>query len=165
MITKPAYGSEMVTRLPAITLTLEDGSSHTFRWAVEVGIPDDTLRQTRDYLRGPAQFAFWAYQTERALREVREKEKELASKEGEMNLVYRRWYVERTEEYTEGQIRSRVDTDATVADYRDRLNSARAMYGTLRALRDAVESRVHVLRQLVQSHHHGQSIGTGASHH
>jgi len=151
MLTKRQSGADFVTRLPALTLKMEDGSEHTFKWSTEVQIPDDSIAQRREYQRSPAQYAFWSYQTERALREVRELEKALLHLEGETNLVYRRWYVEeKKEDYTEGQIRSRVDTDARVGEQRDLLNSARGMYGSLRALRDAIESRGHVLRQLLQ---------------
>jgi hypothetical protein len=154
--TPKQYAADYVDRIPEITLTMEDGTHCTFRWSREVVIPADLLAQKREYLRAPAQIAFWAYQTERALRDVRDKEKALAAKEGEMNLVYRQWYTSENQEYTEGQIRARVDTDGVVATAREDLNSARNMYGTLRSLRDAVEHRVHVLRQLT-THFPGQS--------
>lgn len=153
MATRKEYvsGGELLTRMPAVTLTLEDGSTHEFRWTKELRVPDSLLEQRRMYQLIPSQVAFWAYQTERALREVRELEKALSHKEGEMNLIYRRFYVEKNEEYTEGQIRARVDTDGQVATARDELNAARGMYATLRALKDAVEHRAYVLRQLISN--------------
>jgi hypothetical protein len=144
-----ATGATHLKDVAAVTITLESGEQVTLHPDNELKIPTDPILIKKEALRAPAQLAFWAYQTERALKEVRNTEYELAKKEGDMSLVYRQWYLKEKATYTEDMIRSRLSVDAEVDALRKQLLVARDLYGVIRATRDSVEHRVYVLRKII----------------
>lgn len=144
------HGEDYLKDVESIQVKLESGKMITFVVDDEMGVPEDLEAQRTATRKAHARYAFWAYQTERALHFVRKLEKELRETEGHADLVYRKWYDEETdEEYTEGMVRARVSTDVTVTTASAKLNSARRQYGLLRCVRDAMEHRCYILRRLL----------------
>jgi hypothetical protein len=129
---------------------LENGTTAHFKLSDELSIPTDPILIHKEALRAPARFAFWAYQTERALAEVRKQERCLTEEEGKMNLGYRKWIKDDTDDMpTEAMVKARVDSDREINSMKIHLNAARKQYSLLRATRDSVDHRVYVLRALV----------------
>lgn len=146
---KPRRGEDFLAGVEALVLTLEDGTKARFNIAREIAIPsDDTLVRTAK--RAPARFAFWAYQTERALARVRSEERKLAQVEGRTYEAFRRLFVEDGLDITEPRLRAGVDQDPVVRAARCKLNDLRRQHGLLRAVRDAVEHRTWTVRALLQ---------------
>lgn len=145
------HGEDHLASLEAIIVKLENGSTVEFNRKEELSTEDGTLALLRQARDCPARYAFWAYQSDRALAVVRRLEVEVAELEGETYLVYRKWYQDETDEdyISDGMIRSRVASDDRVITIRKRLNRARKQYDMLRTMRYAQEHRCYVLRRLI----------------
>ena len=144
------HGEVFLSEVETITVKLENGALLAVVPSAELTIPDGLHEQFEEARKAPARLAFWGWQMERQLYEVRKFEAELAALEGETSLTYRQWYKEHLfEEYTEGVIRAHVDYDPKVKSAKIRLNYARKCYGYLRALHEALSHRLFVLRKLV----------------
>lgn len=147
---KPKHGEDYLSTVESIQIKLEDGSPASFSLAAECFIPDDPKSCVKEARDAHSRYAFWAYQTERALNAVRRIEASTAKVEGEADLIHRKRYDDiENEDYTETMIRSSVDIDASVAVSRAKLRKARHHYGILRCVRDAMEHRCNTLRRLV----------------
>lgn len=144
-----AKGALHLSDVAQVTLVLESKATVVFTPDDEMAIPTDPAEMRQAALRAPAQLAFWSYQTERALRDVRQTEYELTKVEGEMSLVYRQWFLSQKNTYTEDMVRSRVSVDAKVDALRNQLLTVREIYGIIRATRDSVEHRCYVLRKII----------------
>ncbi len=145
-----AVSNELLVRTKAVELRLEDGSVHTFDLAQELDVPVDPRQLVEGFRGGPARFAFWAYQAERILYELRDAEHALKSLEGTTYLAYRADHMERTGQFpTEGYIRSCVDANSDVRTKRRSLDLIRRRHATVRLLKDALVQRHEVLRRLL----------------
>ena len=142
-------GASCLADLRDIKVKLENGEEVWLNLAAELYIPDDVDELIEATTRAPARYAFWAYQTERALRRVRELERKLIDKEGHANLFYRKYYDGRAEDFTEDMIRSSVDISSEVKVLRRRLNTARYDYGIFRSMRDSMDHYNNNLRRVL----------------
>lgn len=141
---------DYLANIEAVTIRLENGEAVKLKVEREVRIPTDPDRLIEAARKAPARLAFWAYQSERALAALRKQERETARVEGFTYQVYRKVYEEDGQEPTEAMIRAAVDQDPKVRTARIALSSRKTEYGTLRAVRDAVEHRSWMLRSLLQ---------------
>jgi hypothetical protein len=142
--------ADALASIEKLRVQLENGEEVTLDVAKELEIPTDLGELVAAGRRAPAQLAFWGYQMERALGRLRKAEEALAREEGRQYLVYRRWYEsEECVEPTEAMVRSRVDQDAKVRPFRIALRARKQEYGALRAVRDAVNHRVSMVRTLI----------------
>lgn len=147
---KITHGEDCLANIAAIEIHLENGEYVSFSMDEELRIPTDPLEVLKEARKAPARLAFFAYQAERQLSNVRKLEIDVAEEEGFCDLVTRKWYDEHTsEEYTETMVRSRVAIDKKIKSSKMTLNSARMRYSILRALRDSLEHRLYVLRKIV----------------
>ncbi len=155
---KGSRGEDYLGSVKALTLTLEDGTTHDFDLDREIEIPDDPREVWRQLVKAPARFAFWAYQTERALKSVREREQLLDTQTGKIDLIFRQAYLDKWlgkgGEFTETTIKSQVATDREVIMSRKSLDAARYQHGLLRAVKEAVGQRIFILQSLVRPDTH-----------
>lgn len=144
-------GEEALPDVESLTLKLEDGRKATFRIADELAIPTDPDQMRMEATRAPARYAFWSYQTERALAAVRKQEKRLAEAEALTHLLWTKYYKEHTAEtyISNDTIRSHVAQESDVMSARIHLNSLRREYGMIRAVRDSLDHRTRMLHKLV----------------
>lgn len=144
-------GEEALPDVESLTLTLEDGRKATFHIADELAIPADPDALRIEATRAPARYAFWSYQTERALSAVRKQEKRLAETEAEAHLLWTTYYRDHTAEtyISNDTVRSHVAKESDVMSARIRLNSLRREYGMLRAVRDSLDHRTRMIHKLV----------------
>lgn len=135
-----------------ITIRLENGQTQSFNIAVELEVPGDPIDLVESARQSHARFAFWAYQTARAMGALRRCERELQRLEGETYLLARGHYesirpaIPRVET---AQVRSVVDADESVNQKRDEVDKLREQWSMLGAVRDAMEHRTHLLRRLL----------------
>jgi hypothetical protein len=145
--------ADVLDELDALTLTLENGEVVQFSIAAELHIsrvPEELARQGRE---APAQLAFWTAQTERMLVRLRKAEAVLEEAEGKQALVYRQWYEEEEGVTpTESMIRARLSQDVGIRRFRIALRARRKEYGAVRAVKDAVQYRVSMVRTLIGRH-------------
>lgn len=147
---KTKHGEDYLHTVEAVRIRLESGATVLFTLSDECRVPDDPKEAVKEAKKAHSRYAFWAYQTERALCAVRKQEQATGKIEGEADLIHRKRYDEiENEDYTESMIRSSVNIDSTVAVSRAKLNDARRKYGVLRCVRDAMEHRCYILRKLV----------------
>lgn len=148
---KPRVSEDYLRDLTSVTIRLESGEDVRLNIARETRIPADPDRLKEAARTAPARLAFWAYQSERALAALRKTEREAARIEGYHYQVYRKLYEEHENvDPTEAMLRAAVDQDPKVRAARIALSSRKTEYGTLRAVRDAVEHRSWMLRTLLQ---------------
>jgi hypothetical protein len=148
---------DYLSDLDEIKIKLDNGKTVSLKWKEEVWIPDDPVGVVREARRAPSRYAFWAYQTERALQRVRKLETDEAAIAGEKNYAYRLMFNQQDGlsdaafglQPTEGLIKSHVDNDQDVKAARVKLNGARRDHGVLRAVAEAQRQRCFVLNQLV----------------
>lgn len=135
---------------------MENGEQVTTSIAAELEIPDGPREREREAARAPARFAFWAYQTERALAALRLAERRVEEAEAVEYQMARSWIAEHTtvEVPTEANVRTRMllVQSGPLKTLKDSLAEAQVRYGVLRALRDASEHRSHALRRLTAQH-------------
>jgi len=142
--------TEVLRDTEALQLKLEDGSVETFSMAEELEIPTDLEDLAHAAREAPAQLAFWGYQTERMLVRLRKAEGMLDEKEAKSYLIYRAFYEkEQCTDPTEAMIQARLSQDATIRTFRIALRSRKKEYGAVRAMRDAVNHRVSMVRMLI----------------
>ena len=145
------HGEDLLGELEAIRIRLENGQEYQFNRKEELSAPDGRLETLRAAREAPGRYAFWSYQTDRALNAVRRLEVDLSRLEGETYLVYRKFFKEDTDEdyVSDHMIRSRVAMDKTVLTAKVKLNRARKQYNLLRSMRVALEHRCYFLRRLI----------------
>lgn len=148
---RPRHGEDHLQDVEAITLVLDNGERTTLKIADELAVPDDPVELMREAKRAPARMAFWAYQMERALATLRAKERSFAKCEGMEYMIARTYIQDHTEVEiaTEGNIRSRVSQSPTWNAEKEEVERAQRSYGVLRAVREALEHRSHLLRRLI----------------
>jgi hypothetical protein len=146
-------GEDYLSDLEAVTVILESGESVQFDLSEELDIPTDPTELRDEAERSSARTAFWAYQTERALRKVREAEAAQEQLEGERYISVRDhlmthpdWKVSKP---TESMIRSLLSQQGSVGDAKENLLQLRETYGILRAIKEACEHRCFLLRKLI----------------
>ena len=144
------HGEDYLDTIQAIELTLENGKTVKFNMGDELAIPDGHVEILSEVRKAPARLSFWVYQAERILSKLRSAERRLAEKIGYMDTIYRQWYAERGEEYTETEIKSRVTTDMEVKKIQARVITLRKQYGVMRSVREGMEHRCYILRRLCQ---------------
>lgn len=134
-----------------VRITLENGEKVDFDLATELRIPDDLDDLRAAARKAPAQLAFWSYQAERALDKVRRQETETLKCEGIDYLAARRYYQDEVGiEPTHRIVQSNLDSGCPkTRRARIALADARKQYGLVRAVRDAVDHRVSMIRALV----------------
>ena len=143
-------GETALRDVETITLTLEDGRKAAFNIAAELAIPTDPDEMRQAAIDAPSRYAFWSYQTERALSALRKMEKREREMVGYKTMEWWTYYQEYTAEYASRDVvAARVDTETDVQSARIRLNSLRREYGMLRAVRDSLDHRTRMLHKLV----------------
>lgn len=145
------HGEDFLDGVEAVSILLENGKVATLRIKDELLIPDDPVALLREAKQAPARLAFWSYQAERALSQLRTFERQCASAAGHEYHLQRTFIVEHTdaEMPTEGNIRARMDNSPELNVQKERVETAQRRYGVLRAVRDALEHRSHLLRKLI----------------
>lgn len=149
------YGDDFLSDVAEVVIRLENGKQAKFDVGREVEIPkdEDALREAARRL--PAQYAFWAYQTERALQAVRTLERELQANEGDKFFGWRlRLHKDEVidlpiERITDKVLQAAVALDEDLKPQRVTLDEARYQYGVLRSIRDAVEHKRFVIPLLL----------------
>ncbi len=147
----PVYGEDLLPEIESVTIKLENGSVVTFNMEDELCVPDGPIALEVAARRSPSRYAFWAYQTERALAEVRKQEIKLAHVTGEEWLVHKEYYRTETDDryIAKETLQAHVDISTKVRSEQVRLDGLRKQYGILRSLRDALERRDFTLRKLL----------------
>jgi len=147
---RTAQAEDYLADVAAITIKLENGEEVELDIASETYVPTDSEELAEAARRSPAKLAFWAYQTERALEDLRRQEQHLVQYEGRNYDLYRVYFTdEQAVDPTEAMIRAKLDQDSEVRRWRLALRRRRREYGLLRAVRDAVDRRDSVLRTLL----------------
>lgn len=142
-------GEQFLDNIEEFTLTLEDGTVLRVDIQRELQTPDDPIHVRYALMRAPARFAFWAYQYERAQALAKKAEQELVQEEAIVWHVYKQQFdAALGRNYYHNIIQRRVDADEGVLDKRRHLVETQKHAGLLRALRDAVQHRIFVLRTL-----------------
>lgn len=145
-------GEDYLSCLAPLQLLLEDGNTYVFRMADEVPpIPEDPRELLSELRKSASRLAFWAWQEQRALGQLRQVERTLAEREGIEYRTVRRLLSEHgdMEMPTEGNIRAMLAFAPALKTEKDLLAEAQRRYGQVRALREALEHRSHSLRRLV----------------
>lgn len=146
---KKKHGEDCLSHVESITLIMENEVSVTFEIASELGISDTDVGLAQDATTSAARYAFWAYQTERALLTVKECERDTADFEACTYLAWRKdGLLNHGGLPTEGYLRSMLDADRQVRRKREKLADVRHEYAIVRAVRDAVAKRHEILRTL-----------------
>jgi hypothetical protein len=149
----PRAGEDLLRHLSSVVVRLESGEEVLFNLDDELAIPHDPEAIMDEAERAPAKTAFWAYQMERALREVRDRENDLEILEGEKYVSVRDHLMThpdwRVVKPTDALIRSVLAQQDSVGDLREKLSALRESYGILRAVKDACEHRCFLLRKLI----------------
>jgi len=142
-------GESFLHNIEEITIRLEDGDELRVDLRRELHTPEDPVHLRHAMARAPARFAFWAYQYERANAEVKKAEHELAQEEAIVWHIYKKQFDDIFgRNYYHNIITQRVNADESVLDKRRHVADAQKHAGILRALRDAVQHRIYVLRAL-----------------
>lgn len=142
--------ADVLSDVEALQVKLESGEVVSFDMREELEIPTDPEELWEAGRTAPAQLAFWGYQTERALERLRKAEDRFDSEEGKEYLVYRHWYEhDECVEPTEAMIRARLGQDARIRPFRIAMRARKKEYGAVRAVRDAVNHRVSMVRTLI----------------
>ena len=145
--------AETLNDVEALQIRLENGETVHFDMREVLEIPTDIEELMEAGRRAPASSAFWNYQTERSLDRLRKAEAKLEEEEGKAYLLYRLWYEkEECVEPTEAMVRARISQDSKIRSFRIALRARKKEYGTVRSVRDAVSSRVHMVRTLIGKH-------------
>lgn len=152
------HSEGLLVGLEKVTLTLEDKTEVTLNVSEELRIPEGSIPIWKASRKAPARYAFWAYQTARALASVRFTEQLLVEKSAEVNTVMRRAISDgdmdgvlgmTVEAHHYGVVDSMVNQDKEVKELARRLMKRREMYELLRAIRDAMEHRTFILRKML----------------
>mgnify|MGYP005853119921 CR=1 FL=1 len=144
-------GFDALATVKALRLHLEDGTDADFDLSKELAVPRSHAERIKALERSPAQLAFWRYQAARAAGQARKAETERDRIEGETTLILRKW-IDDTQDYSAndfGVLRGHLNADATVNRYRRKADAAKRDAEKVRAVADAVEHRMYVLRKLV----------------
>jgi hypothetical protein len=147
----PLHGEDLLSEISEITIKLESGKIVRLDVEEELCVPDGPIALEHAARRSPARFAFWAYQTERALGQVRAEEIKLAHKTGEVWLAHKEYYRKETDDrfIAKETLQSHVDISTEVRSLQIRVDKLRKQHGILRAIRDAVGYRDFVIRKLL----------------
>lgn len=142
--------ADTLSDVSALQVRLENGETVCFDMRDVLEIPTDPEELWEAGRRAPAECAFWNYQTERALERLRKAEERYDQVEGRQYLVYRHWYEhDECVEPTEAMIRARLNQDSKIRSFRIALRARKKEYGAVRAVRDAVNHRVSMVRTLI----------------
>ncbi len=143
-------GATSLRGIKDITLILEDGSHVIFRVADELARPpDDPVALHRALVEAPAQLTFWGAQLARATRAAKIAEAHLKQDEAVVFYAYRSEFIEKLgHTFTDTLVRMRVDADEGVLDKRRQVVEAYAHADLLRAIRDGVQHRTYLLREI-----------------
>lgn len=150
---KIVHGEDVLDDVEQIVIVLESGKKATFSIAEEQSIPTDPEELYHEALNAHARFAFWAYQTSRALGKLRTAERELRHLEGGSYLSARMHLegVRPKNPYIEGaRVQAHVDYDEEVDAHRKGVDSLREQWTMIASVRDAIEHRTHLLRRLLK---------------
>jgi hypothetical protein len=147
-VVKRLNGETFLGELKSIEIKLESGKIVTFDIASELAIPRDPDEMREAAMNAHSRLAFWAYQEQRALQIVRQQEKTLDEVEAHAHLIWRKYYDDLSTEFaTNDMIKSRLALEPTVQSARIRLQSFKHQYGVIRALKESLEHRCHLLRK------------------
>jgi len=142
-------GEDCLDDLQALTVRLESGQIRTFSIPQELAYPTDEDEILEAHRKAPASAAFWDYQTERALYDVRLYETGLEKLEGDARVVKRNALESICDSFVaESAVEAAVASDDYVYKQRNQLNDLRRQYGLLRSVRDAMVRRVSVLNRM-----------------
>ena len=148
---------ELLSDLKSIEIRLESGKVVLLSMEAELEVPTDPTELMRAIRTSASRYAFWAAQTERAYAAVRIQERRLKDAEARAYLIAHKYHHECTEgqyiakELVQAQAQIMDDSDnptKSVQSLRTRLQTLRTHYSTLRAMRDAIDHRAHVLRRI-----------------
>ena len=141
---------DLLPSLSNITVTLENGQQVSFSIAKELALPDDPDGLLYAAQHAHDRYAFWAYQTERALKKLRAEELKCEDVEGSYGMHYRKWLLDQPEyNQTEGAVKNCLDMNNEVKHARAKANAARYTYGVLRSMRDSMYHRCFTVNRLI----------------
>jgi len=147
----PRHGEDFLSAVEAVTIKLENERIITVNVEEELCVPDGPIALEHEARRSPARFAFWAYQTERSLAQVRAEEVKLAHQTGETWLTHKEYYRTETDEryIAKETLQAHVDISTEVRSIQIKVDALRKQHGILRAIRDSVGNRDFVIRKLL----------------
>ena len=147
---EPAGSESTLASLSHITVILENGQHVKFSVAKELSLPDDPDGLLHAARHAHERYAFWAYQTERALKKVRAEELKCDDTDGHFGMHYRRYLLESHEfNVTETAVSDCKSMNKDVKSARAQANAARHTYGVFRSMRDAMRHRCFIVTRLV----------------
>jgi hypothetical protein len=152
-VTRKKLSNDYLDCLEKITIVLESDKHIEFSIATELEIPASQEGQRKALCSAPARMMFWAYQSERALKAVRDCEDRLDEAHAEKYLLARDHIINEpqwdTTKPTEALIRSIRDQQSDIIDLKEKLSELREGYGIIRSLKEACEHRAFALRKLL----------------
>ena len=142
----------LIEDVQSVTITLENGEQEEFDLEKELVIPRDQTALQKEARKAPKRIAFWNYQTERALSEVRRLERKLNYQESLARWNARINLKNQDYNYVSDDM---VSTGVTMSNKRIRnlrkkLDEARERYGIMRSIREAVVNRSEIIRAMVR---------------
>lgn len=146
---KTVHGEDVLCDVESITITLENGKKQKFNIASELAVSDDVDELYRQASTAHSRYAFWAYQSERALTRLRVAEAEHATCCGKMRYGYGRRLKDEDQFTSALTIEGAVDSDPKVISQKNRLIELRSDWTILRSVADALDHRTHLLRRLI----------------
>lgn len=146
-------GEELLSEIQEISIRLESGKVAKLSIANELAISDDPDELFEQALSAHSRYAFWAYQAERAMAQLRQAEADFAKLEGDRRYRYEK--VARDEDrYTSAAtIGGLVAGDPKLEKQRKGLIELRTHWTIMRAVADALDHRTHLLRRLIAKDH------------
>lgn len=149
------HGEDYLSDTDPIVITLETGHKAHFNPDVELNIPDDPKEIEREALRAPKRLAFWRHQEARALRRARDADHNVDLAKASNFLYLRDDARERGVSVTDSYLRYAVEMaeesegTSVFAQRQDALTKWEA-YNIVRALADALDHRLYILRTLLR---------------
>jgi len=143
--------ADEVESVAPVAVELEGGRVCRFSVADELSIPSGAGGMSREAREAAARYGFWATQTERALRRVRDRERRLRELRAEVYFSVR-VTLERDTDFdhvSEAMVEAGVGVVPKVRTLDKSLDSARARYGQCRAMRDGWDVKCRMLARLI----------------
>ena len=142
-------GEELLSEIESISIRLEGGKVAKLSVADELAVSDDPEELYHQALTAHSRYAFWAYQAERALAQLRAAEAEFAKEEGNKRYGYSRAAKEQDRYTASATIDGLVASDPKLEKLRKGLIDLRTHWTILRSVADALDHRAHLLRRLI----------------
>jgi len=157
---QPRHGEDFLSGIEKLVLILDSGQRVIFDIGNETndypaGYPAKPSDVQKTSQRAVERYAFWAYQTERTLALVREQESAVAYLRAKADEQVRNESAKQAKcgqipYVSEALIEAAIILLPEVIDAEGALSALRQQYGMVRAVRDAVEHRLYVLRAMLR---------------